>query len=313
MPPATALSQDQPAGSRSLRLQQGGESLGLRLPPLLLAAERVAATVAQGVHGRRRVGQGETFWQFRRYQPGDSVTAIDWRQTGKGQHVFVREHEWAAAQSAWLWCDSSASMNWRSQPDWPTKRQRAELLAMALAVLLVRGGERVGLLQSELPPGAARSILPRIAEILSRPRTADPVRADRADSEDLPALEPLPRHAHLVLFGDFLGPLPAIRDRIAGFAHRGLQGHLVQVLDPAEEELPFAGRVAFSGPEGETELIMPRVDSIRSLYQQRLADQKDGLAALARAVGWSFTSHRTDRPPQSVLLGLWAVLAEATR
>ena len=46
------------------------EALGARLPPLLVAAERVAATVAQGVHGRRRVGQGDSFWQFRRFVAG---------------------------------------------------------------------------------------------------------------------------------------------------------------------------------------------------------------------------------------------------
>jgi len=104
-------------------LKQRAEHLASRLPPLLVAAERVASTVAQGVHGRRRVGQGETFWQFRHYDMGDSPQAIDWRQSAKSDHVFVREMEWEAAQSIWLWCDHSESMHWRSDKALPTKRE----------------------------------------------------------------------------------------------------------------------------------------------------------------------------------------------
>src|SRR6185369_11263876 len=127
-------------------VQHRAEELAARLPPLLVAAERVAATVAQGVHGRRRVGTGETFWQFRQYQPGDAVQRIDWRESAKSQRVYVRETEWEAAQSVWLWRDASPSMDYASRPDLPTKAARADLLVVALAALLVRGGERVTML-----------------------------------------------------------------------------------------------------------------------------------------------------------------------
>src|SRR5919202_2331648 len=132
-------------------IQHCAEQLAARLPPLLVAAERVAATVAQGVHGRRRVGQGDSFWQFRQYQPGDAPQRIDWRESAKSQRVYIRETEWEAAQSVWLWRDSSPSMDYSSAAyitgaDWPTKRDRAELLLVALASLLLRGGERLTLL-----------------------------------------------------------------------------------------------------------------------------------------------------------------------
>ena len=68
-------------------LRHRAEQAGSALPPLLVAAERVAATVAQGIHGRRRVGQGETFWQFRQYQPGYAATRIDWRESAKSQRL----------------------------------------------------------------------------------------------------------------------------------------------------------------------------------------------------------------------------------
>jgi len=285
----------------ALRAQHRSESLAARLPPLLVAAERVAATVAQGVHGRRRVGTGETFWQFRRYGSGDSATMIDWRQSGKSQPVFVRENEWEAAQSVWLWHDSSASMTYRSVQGLPTKKERAELLLMAVASLLVRGGERVALLGSGLPPSGNKVTLNRLAMTILE---------DTLPKDGLPRVEPLPRHAQIVLIGDLLSPLPEIHKTVAAFSGKGLRGHLVQILDPAEETLPFDGRVEFEGLEGEDELLIPRVEAVRQAYLERLKAHRDGLAALARAAGWSFVTHRTDRPPQTALLALYGAIAQ---
>ncbi|MFC7551412.1 DUF58 domain-containing protein [Pseudoroseomonas wenyumeiae] len=90
------------------------EALGARLPPLVVAAERVAATVMQGVHGRRRAGQGDAFWQFRPYTPGDALNRLDWRQSAKSDRLFVRETEWEAAQSVALWRDAGETMRWSS-------------------------------------------------------------------------------------------------------------------------------------------------------------------------------------------------------
>src|SRR5262245_44489132 len=168
--------------------QQRAEHLAAALPPLLVAAQRIAATVAQGVHGRRRVGQGDTFWQFRRYQPGDAAARIDWRKSAKTQSLFVREMEWAAAQSIWLWRDASSSMRYRSRPDLPEKIERAELLTLALAALLVRGGERIAILGGGTSPSTGRAALSRIAMQLERPE---------AEAVSLPEDAPLPRHAHV--------------------------------------------------------------------------------------------------------------------
>src|SRR5919202_4758942 len=150
-------------------IQHCAEQLAARLPPLLVAAERVAATVAQGVHGRRRVGQGDSFWQFRQYQPGDAPQRIDWRESAKSQRLYVRETEWEAAQSVWLWRDPSPSMDYASSAALPTKRARADLLLLALVALLVRGGERATLLGSGMPPLSGRVALNRIATMVDRP------------------------------------------------------------------------------------------------------------------------------------------------
>jgi uncharacterized protein (DUF58 family) len=284
-------------------LQHRAEQLAARLPPLLVAAERVAATVAQGVHGRRRVGQGETFWQFRQYSPGDPVPRIDWRESAKSQHLYVRETEWEAAQSVWLWRDSSPSMDYASTAALPTKRQRTDILLLALAALLVRGGERVTLLGSGVPPASGRAVLNRLGLTLER----------QGSGAELAQFQPLPRHGQLVWIGDLLSPLETIHALVGRFAAGGLRGHLLQVLDPAEETLPFMGRVRFEGFEAEDPLLISRVETVRDGYQARLAQQREGLAAIARATGWSFGTHRTDRPPHTALLALYTALAEPRR
>mgnify|MGYP001384855136 CR=1 FL=1 len=278
------------------------EALAAGLPPLLVAAERVAATVSQGVHGRRRVGQGETFWQFRRYQSGDSAQAIDWRQSAKSQPLYVRETEWEAAQSVWLWRDASPSMVYRSSQAPLDKVFRAEILLLALASLLVRGGERVALLGSGRLPGSGRAQLNRMAAMIEK---------GDGGNQSLPAPEPLPRYGRAVLFGDFLSPLDEIASAIDGLSAQGIRGHLVRILDPAEETLPFSGRIRFAGLEGEGDVLIPRVEAARRDYRAAFAAHHRGLAALARSAGWTFAAHRTDRPPEAVLLSLFAALSQA--
>ena len=271
------------------------EALGATLPPLVVQAERVASTVMQGVHGRRRPGQGDAFWQFRPYLPGDSAARVDWRQSAKSDRLFVRETEWEAAQTVALWCQSGEGMDWRSDAMLPTKRLRAELLLLALSALLFRGGERVrlfGLPRAFSGRGALSSLaqsLPRQAEL------AEDVR--------------IPRHARAVLIGDFLAPLEETRRAVARLAAGAVRGHLLQVLDPAEETLPFTGRVRFHALGRAEEALVPRVEGVRALYEERLARHRDGLAALAAASGWSFATHRTDQPPEAALLALHRRLA----
>ena len=178
------------------------------LPALMVAADRVAATVIQGVHGRRRVGQGDAFWQYRPYRDGDSASQIDWRQSARSRHLFVRETEWEAAASVWLWRDASPSMH---------------------------------------------------------------------------------------------------------YASGGVRGHLVQVLDPAEEDLPFDGHVKFEGLEAEGQHTIRRVEGVREAYGARLAAQKEGLHRLTRSTDWTVHLHRTDRSPQTVLLSLYLAMADLRR
>ena len=292
---------------RSPDTHHRAEELSAHLPPLMVAAERVAATVSQGVHGRRSVGQGETFWQFRRYGFGDSTQLIDWRQSAKSQPVYVRETEWEAAQSVWLWRDGSQSMAYRSTDGLVNKIERADLLLLALASLLIRGGEHVALLGTGMTPSSGRGMLHRLWSMIEAQD-----RKAKTPPGSLPAFESLPRYGRVVLIGDFLSPLDEIHHSIAAFANQGIRGHLVQVLDPAEETLPFSGRVRFDGMEDEGDILIGRVEAIREQYLDRLANHNQGIEALAKSFGWSHAVHHTDHSPEASLLALYLVLSQTT-
>jgi uncharacterized protein (DUF58 family) len=280
------------------------EALGARLPPLLVAADRVASTVAQGVHGRRRVGQGDSFWQFRRFVSGDPLARVDWRQSAKSGRGapdgwFIRETEWEAAQTICLWRDGSPSMRWRSRQVEVEKRDRASLLLLALSSLLLRGGERVMMMQADARPVASRSGLDRLVSALE----------STADDNGVPPPVRLPRHGTVVLFSDFLSPLDELRALVGRFAAVPVTGYLLQILDPAETALPYQGRVRFRGMESDGDALIPRVESVREAYADRLRAQQDGLAQICSAAGFGFGVHRTDHPPEMALLTLYQALA----
>ena len=277
------------------------EELAAFLPPLQVAAERVAATVAQGVHGRRRVGQGEAFWQFRRYQPGDTQQRIDWRQSAKSQHLFVRETEWEAAQSVWLWRDGSPSMHYRSDRELPFKVERAEVLLIALMALLIGGGERIALLDEPGRPASGRLALNRLAfSVLSQGET----------DASLPGKIHLPRHATVVMIGDFLAPLEETDAILRAYAAMGVRGYVLQVLDQAEVTMPFRGRSRFAGLEAEGDLMVGKAEGLRDAYLERLHDHEGALETLVQTMGWGFSVHHTNNPPQAALLALYTHLVD---
>jgi uncharacterized protein (DUF58 family) len=279
-------------------LRTRAEALGQTLPPLLAEAEMLASTVMMGEHGRRRAGLGDEFWQYRPAHEGDSARMIDWRRSARSDAHFVREREWQAAQSVTVWVDPAKSMSFSGDKSRAPKSDRAKLLGLALAVLLLRGGERVGL-AGLASPRAGRAQLLRLAARLSGEAAAEDFGA--------PETEGMVSHGRGVFLSDFLGDLAGIEAGLARAADRGVKGVLIQVLDPAEEEFPFDGRTIFESMGGTMQHETQRAGDLRTRYLARLAERKDRLSQLARAVGWHFTTHHTGAPAQSALL--WAYLA----
>ena len=285
--------------SSSPDLRSRAEALGQTLPPLLAEAEMLAATVMLGEHGRRRAGLGDEFWQYRPAHQGDSARMIDWRRSARSDAHFVREREWQAAQSVTIWVDPSRSMAFTGDRSRPAKADRARLLGLALAVLLLRGGERVGLAGLAAPRAGRTQLLRLAARLAGEDGTAD---------YGAPETEGMVSHGRAVFLSDFLGDLSGIEAGLARAADRGVKGVLLQVLDPAEEEFPFDGRTIFESMGGSLRHETRRAGDLRSRYLSRLAERKDRLASLGRAVGWHFNTHHTGQPAQSALLWAYAAL-----
>src|SRR5438132_6242915 len=118
-------------GETRRRATARARSLTAALPRLILEARRIAATVIHGLHGRRRAGPGENFWQYRRFVSGEPAHRVDWRRSARDEHLYVREREWEAAHTVWLWPDRSASMSFASALATDTKLGRVLVIAFA--------------------------------------------------------------------------------------------------------------------------------------------------------------------------------------
>lgn len=279
-------------------LRARAETLGQSLPALLAESEHLAATLMLGEHGRRRAGQGDEFWQYRPAHQGDAARSIDWRRSARSDAHFVREREWQAAQSVSLWVDGARSMAFSGAKDRAPKLDRARLLALALGVLLLRGGERVGI--SGLPPGPGRAQIMALMDALERDQTPDDFGS--------PQVEGMVPHGRAVFLSDFLGDPDPVETALTAAADRGVKGVMVQVLDPAEEEFPFDGRTIFESMGGSLQHETLKAGDLRGRYLDRLAARKARLADLARAVGWHFHTHHTGQPAQSALLWAYGAL-----
>ena len=296
---ARGLPKTDGTGARSVFALEGeAQGVAERLPELLLEALRVANTVAHGIHGRRRAGTGETFWQFRQFIPAsDPAAVIDWRRSASSDTLYVREREWEAAHTFWLWPDVSPSMTFRSHLAPLSKRDRAIVLSLAMAELLVRAGERIALL-GLTQPMASRRAASHIAQSLATHEH------DANVQSSLPPPSRLSRFSSALLFGDFLDPPDEIARRFNAMAEGGVAGHVVQVLDPAEETLAYNGRIEFRSPEGGERWIADRVETLRPAYQRKLAEHRASIEEITRRIGWSFLLHHTDRPAAEPLLAL---------
>ena len=275
------------------RLSHDAAQLAAAMPRLVLEARRIAASVQHGVHGRRRSGSGENFWQYRRFSDGEPANRVDWRRSARDDHLYVREREWEAAHTVWIWPDLSASMDYASAKLAP-KRERVLVVALALADLLVKGGERVGI-PDIMRPTASRRIMERMAESI--------LLAPAFPASLPPAFHPSPL-SEVVLLGDFWSPTAEVAAAIETLAHGGAHGHVIQVVDPSEETFPFSGRIAFREPEGGASLTVGRAEAWRADYETRVALHREAIRAAGQRLGWGFQIHRTDRPASELLLAL---------
>ena len=279
-------------------IRRDAATLSARLPSLAIAARRVAQTVRHGVHGRRRAGSGETFWQFRPFLSGEPASRVDWRRSAREERAFVREREWEAAHTVWIWFDRSSSMQFASNLAPVSKIDRAALLTLAFADLCVRGGERAGLLGLTRPL-ATQGVVERFAEAI-----ATDERLQGPSQTPLPPALPAAPRSMVLMIGDFLSEPEEVSRAIGAVSAEGAIGELVMIVDPIEETYPFFGNTEFLHPAGSLRVLTPRAQNLRDAYLARLAAHRDAIRAICTRLGWGMSIHRTDGSPAEMLLAL---------
>ncbi|MBL4617352.1 MAG: DUF58 domain-containing protein [Robiginitomaculum sp.] len=277
--------------------QQANE-LAAKYPALLSEARRISANVVHGSHGRRKRGSGETFWEFRRARDEDPASAIDWRRSGRSDALFVRETEWEAANTVFLWRDNSPQMNWRSNDKLPLKCDRAAVLLTALSIVLLRGAERCMVPGVSQKPGTGIGAIERISrEIITGTSLANSI-----------ILENSRNHAHLVIASDFLEGAQIWTQRLKRISQNGISVILLHISDPAEENFPFTGHVLFADSGNAEKIDMGRAQAAKTIYQQRFKAGREQIKAIASKNNWHFLNHRTDQHPANVFLALYQYL-----
>ncbi|PHP67345.1 DUF58 domain-containing protein [Zhengella mangrovi] len=269
------------------------------VPDLLVEARRIVSTVISGWHGRRKRGIGENFWQYRPYVEGEAMSRIDWRRSARDDHTYVRDNEWEAAHTVWLWADPSPSMLFKSSLASVSKESRALVLALALAELLARSGERIGW-PGLTDPIAARNAAERLANRLIH-------------ASDLPArpdFSMIRRFSDIVIVSDFLDPVEDMHAWLEPLAARGVRAHLIEVCDPVEEDFPYAGRTEFRDPETGQRLRAGRAETLRDDYATLYRARREEMAAWARRLGWSYTVNHTDQLASQALVSVHLAMSE---
>ncbi len=267
------------------------------VPDLLVEARRVANTVISGWHGRRRRGVGENFWQFRPYLEGDATARIDWRRSARDDHTYVRDREWEAAHTVWLWADASPSMLFKSRGASVSKEGRALVLALALVELLSRSGERIAW-PGLTDPSASRNGAERLASRLLH-AGAPPNRPDLGNVR---------RFSDVVLVSDFLDPVEETQSWLDGLSRRGARVHLIEIADPAEESFPYSGRTEFRDPKTGETLTAGRAEVLAEDYRAIYTARREELARWCKRQGWSYTVNHTDRLASEALVAVHSAM-----
>lgn len=269
-----------------------------------------------GLHRSPRRGFSVEFAEHRPYQPGDDPRYLDWRIAARADRWVIKQFEEDSNLRATLVLDVSPSMDWTGAPAGTrgvaprgalvrlTKQGYAERLVAALALLLLRQHDAVGLVRfddrvlSTVPPRARGGQWRRLLAALAEP---DPVRV-RPPGDSAPALaleragRLVPRAGLVVLVSDLLADAGPAVDALRGLRAAGHDVAVLHVLDPAERELPNTlGDAEFEDPETGFRVRAATAD-VRDAYRATVAGALAGWRARCARLGVRYALVGTDEP-----------------
>ena len=271
---------------------------------------RLDGRLAGGYRTAHR-GTGTDFAGLREYAEGDDARHIDWNVTARLNEPQLRLFNEDRELMVWLVLDRSASMTVGAPGR--GKHDVVSELALVLARLFGRGGNRVGALLYDVPGGQVRTVPPgtgrrhalRIGLELARTEQLQRKGGNgrrgagngrRGGTTDLAAMldavaKLARRRALIVVISDFIGDGDWERSLL-----RLVPRHEVvalRVIDTADDELPDAGLVVVEDAETGEQLVIDSGDPLLRARVRAGAEERDArLAAGMRRAAVAL--HRID-------------------
>lgn len=291
---------NKPELTKALDVLQHAENDIKDIPALIGLAKKISQSLITGQHKLHRSGHGEDFWQFRPHDPSDRPQDIDWRQSAKGDQIYIRQKEWQTAQNVLFWCDNNAGMNFMSHQAPYSKATASSLLTLSLSMLLTESGENVKLIAENMRAGRTDQTIQKMANILW----------NNQESGNKDSLYDLTHHqacskSTIILIGDFLNDEQELENILSSFVQQNCVGFLIQTLDPAEIDFPYKGRCLFSTPDQNIKLDISQAKSIQQQYKNHIQEHLKRVENTCSHQGWGYHLHNTAYPVQNTLFNIW--------
>jgi uncharacterized protein (DUF58 family) len=267
-----------------------------------------------GLHRSPRKGFSVEFAEHRPYQPGDDLRYVDWRIAARADRWVVKQFEEETNLRALLVLDVSPSMAWRGAPARLTKLAYAERLTAALALLLLRQRDAVGLVsfdervRNTLVPRARMTQWSRLVGILERTREDASAGAKTSSAGEalMHAARLIRRPGLIVLVSDLLTDVEPVDRAVHVLRAAGHDVVALHILDPAERDLAVTGDALFVDPESG-DMVPAAVADVRDAYRATVAEAlAEWRTTFARA-GGRYEIVMTDAPFGAPLRRAFAV------
>ena len=264
-----------------------------------LLARGVVEGFLMGLHRSPHRGFSAEFAELRAYRAGDDLRYIDWRMYGRSDRFYVKQFEEETNLRAYILLDVSESMGWTSSPGaLPSKLWYAKLLAAALALVLLRQGDAVGMAAFHdriVQRLQARGGRRQWHEVVRRLRPLEAEGGTSAERALRDLAVRLRRRGLVILLSDLLVATESTRTALHFLRHRGHEVLVFHLVDPGERELPPASEARFFDPETREELLVS-VPAIRAEYRRAVATALVEWERALKPQGIDYEVVDTDQP-----------------
>jgi uncharacterized protein (DUF58 family) len=268
-----------------------------RVHAIELTARRIIDGMMAGSHASPRHGFAVEFAHHREYVPGDDIKHLDWKVFARSERYYLKQYELETNLTCWLIVDGSGSMGYASGE--VSKYDFSCIMAATLAHIVLREGDRAGVIVADSKPqrflrsSGAGSQLHEIIRQLALGPTKQPSQIGLALTELAGRLS---RRSVVFIFSDFFDD---VTELLQGLRRLRFDRHeliAVTVLDPTEEDFPFASATMFKGLEIPDYLLTdPR--SLRQAYLEELTAHRERFRRGCRELGVDLFDVRTDADP----------------